>query len=117
MSTIAINTVSSTTLRASNPSGTLTRRGRLARFLVVLSLSIAMVASFALKAGAGDVAGPSAAGSYVVLTVAPGDSIWSIATAMADGSDVRAMVDEIITVNSLGAGDLLAGQKIRIPLR
>jgi hypothetical protein len=35
---------------------------------------------------------------------------------MADGGDVRAMVDEISSVNSLASAELQAGQKVRIPL-
>jgi hypothetical protein len=36
---------------------------------------------------------------------------------MAGGEDVRAMVDEIASVNALASADLQAGQKVRIPLR
>ena len=100
------------------PSG-LNRRGRLARFLVVLSLAVVLLAGFAFKAGAGDVvsnSGLSESSSYVVLTVGSGDSIWSIARTVADGRDVRSVVDEIVTANSLLNGDVVAGQKIRVPL-
>ena len=51
--------------------------------------------------------------SYVVQS---GDSIWSIARAVADGRDVRSVVDAIVTANSLSDGDVSAGQKIRVPL-
>ena len=100
------------------PSG-LNRRGRLARTLVVLSLAVVLLAGFAFKAGAGDVvssSGFSESSSYVVLTVGSGDSIWSIARTVADGRDVRSVVDEIVTANSLLNGDVVAGQKIRVPL-
>ena len=115
MSTYAasFNTFNATTI----PSG-LNRRGRLARFLVVLSLAVILLAGFAFTAGAGDVV--SATGSestnYVVLTVGSGDSIWSIARAVADGRDVRSVVDAIVTANSLSDGNVVAGQKIRVPL-
>jgi hypothetical protein len=36
---------------------------------------------------------------------------------MAEGGDVRALVDEIATVNSLATAELQAGQKVRIPLQ
>jgi hypothetical protein len=116
MSTYAasFNTFNATTI----PSG-LNRRGRLARFLVVLSLAVILLAGFAFQAGAGDVVADSAetsATSYVVLTVGSGDSIWSIARAVADGRDVRSVVDAIVTANSLSDGDVTAGQKIRVPL-
>jgi hypothetical protein len=116
MSTYAasFNTFNATTI----PSG-LNRRGRLARFLVVLSLAVILLAGFAFAAGAGDVVADSADSqttSYVVLTVGSGDSIWSIARAVADGRDVRSVVDAIVTANSLSDGDVTAGQKIRVPL-
>jgi len=116
MSTYAasFNTFNATTI----PSG-LNRRGRLARFLVVLSLAVILLAGFAFQAGAGDVVSDSAGSgstSYVVLTVGSGDSIWSIAQAVADGRDVRSVVDAIVTANSLSNGDVTAGQKIRVPL-
>ena len=100
------------------PSG-LNRRGRLTRFLVVLSLAVILLAGFAFQAGAGDVvSGSTDSGSanYVVLTVGSGDSIWSIARAVADGRDVRSVVDAIVTANSLSDGDVTAGQRIRVPL-
>ena len=126
MSAIAISSLNQGFSRTSiNPSGAkgalahLTRRGRLARFLMVLSLAIVMVAGFAMKAGAGTPASAqiSAAGSYVQVLVASGDTLWSLATRLSDGGDVRAFVDEIIVTNSLATADLTAGQKLRIPLK
>ena len=101
------------------PSG-LNRRGRLARTLVVLSLAVVLLAGFAFTAGAGDVVTSSVdSGStnYVVLTVGSGDSIWTIAQTVADGRDVRSVVDAIVTANSLTDGNVVAGQKIRVPLQ
>ena len=53
-----------------NPSGTLTRRGRLARTFVVLSLTVVMAAGFASQSGAGQVEA-STAPSYEIVVVAP----------------------------------------------
>jgi len=116
----------------------LTRRGRLARTLLVLSLSIVLGAGFAMKAGAGD-AGASgsnalsaakingssasnngasdAAKSYVVVTVASGETLWSLASQMADGGDVQSLVAEIASANSLNGVDVEAGQKLRVPIK
>ena len=113
------------------PSGGLTRRGRLARTLLVLSLSVVLGAGFAMKAGAGDAVASgngalSAAKingssdvvkSYIVVTVASGETLWSLASAMADGGDVQALVAEIASANSLDSADLTAGQKLRIPVK
>ena len=108
----------------------LTRRGRLARTLLVLSLSIVLGAGFAMKAGAGDagaigsdalsaakINGSSNAKSYVVVTVASGETLWSLASKMADGGDVQSLVADIASANSLKGVDVTAGQKLRIPVK
>ena len=105
----------------------LTRRGRLARTLLVLSLSVVLGAGFAMNAGAGDALSAakingssdsvSAAKSYVVVTVASGETLWSLASAMADGGDVQSLVADIASANSLKGVDVTAGQKLRIPVK
>ncbi len=101
----------------------LTRRGRLARTLLVLSLSVVLGAGFAMNAGAGDalsaakINGSSDAKSYVVVTVASGETLWSLASKMADGGDVQSLVAEIASANSLKGVDVTAGQKLRIPVK
>jgi hypothetical protein len=122
MSTISVNQYNAKALInqgfATNPSGIrLNRRGRLARTFVVLSLAVVLASVFGLKAGAGTTDAVGAPTSFIEVTVAPGDTLWSLAARMADGADVRAMVDEISTVNSLASAELQAGQKVRIPLR
>jgi hypothetical protein len=122
MSSISLNATNAKALInqgfSANPSGVrLTRRGRLARTLLVLSLAVVLVSVFGLSAGAGTSDSVGAPTSFIEVTVAPGDTLWSLATRMADGSDVRAMVDEIASVNALASADLQAGQKVRIPLR
>jgi len=99
-----------------NPSGRLTRRGRLARTIVVLSLSVVMVAGFAATSGANQEAQvASAAPSYSVVVVAPGETLWSVAAAYATG-DVQGLINEIREVNNLKGYDLQAGQRLRVPL-
>ena len=121
MSTISLNATSAESLInqgfRTNPSGVhLTRRGRLARTLLVLSLAVLLASAFGLSAGAGTSDSVGAPTSFIEITVAPGDTLWSLATRMAGGEDVRAMVDEIASVNALASADLQAGQKVRIPL-
>ena len=107
------------------PSAGLTRHGRLARTLLVLSLSIVLGAGFAMKAGAGNndalsaakINGSSDVKSYVVVTVAAGETLWSLASQMADGGDVQSLVAEIASANSLSGVDVEAGQKLRIPVK
>lgn len=117
------------------PSAGLTRRGRLARTLLVLSLSIVLGAGFAMKAGAGDAGASSSnalsaakingssdvaassAKSFVVVTVAPGETLWSLASQMVDGGDVQTLVADIASANSLNGVDVEAGQKLRVPIK
>jgi LysM repeat protein len=97
-----------------NPSGGITRRGRLARTFVVLSLTVVMAAGFASQSGAGQVEA-STAPSYEIVVVAPGETLWSVAAAYASG-DVQGLINEIREVNNLKGYDLQAGQKLRVPL-
>jgi LysM repeat protein len=121
MSTLTITSFGSTTSGKSivdqalqaNPSGRLTRRGRLARTLVVLSLTVVMAAGFASQSGAGQVEA-STAPSYEIVVVAPGETLWSVAAAYASG-DVQGLINEIREVNNLKGYDLQAGQKLRVP--
>ena len=99
------------------PSGVrLNRRGRLARTFVVLSLAIVLGSVVSAKAGAGTDAAPVKAGSFITVTVAPGDTVWSLANRLAGSGDVRSLVSEIISINSLASVDVATGQKLRIPL-
>ena len=117
--TTGFNSVASKTIVnqgfLANPSGGLNRRGRLARTLFVLSLTVVMAAGFAARSGAGqDVA--STAPSYEIVVVAPGETLWSVAAAYASG-DVQGLVNEIREANNLKGVDLQAGQKLRVPLK
>ena len=125
MSTFALNTVGGKNIvnqgflsGGSNPSGQqssmrLSRRGRLARTLVVLSLAITMISGFAAQSGANQVANASEA-NYITVVVAPGETLWSLAAATG-ADDLQGMVNEIREVNNLKGFDLQAGEKLRVP--
>ena len=87
---------------------------RLARFLVVLSLTTVFGAGFAMQAGAGS-SKPAVSAQFVTVTIAPGETLWSVAKALGSG-DPRKLVDEIMTVNGLDSAQLPAGTKVRVPL-
>jgi hypothetical protein len=129
MSTATVNAMSAHTLinqgfLQTNPSGLVTnqmvlnRRGRLARTLVVLSLAIVLVSTFAFSAGAGntDQMSPTS-DAFITVTVGPGETIWSLAGQIAVDGDKRSLVDEIISINSLPTADVQVGQELRIPLQ
>ena len=121
MSTMTINTFNNAKTIdfqgfSTNPSVRLNRRGRLARTLVVLSLAIVAASVAGGEAGANTDPTPVASKSFITVTVAPGDTVWSLANRVSDGQGVRSLVAAIIEVNGLSSGDLEAGEKIRIPL-
>ena len=124
MSTMTINSVGNAKVIdfqgfQANPSGgiKLNRRGRLARTLVVLSLAIVCASVAGGKAGAQTSSTPTAAKSFITVTVAPGETVWSLANRVAEGHGVSALVAEIIEINGIQGGDVIAGQKIRIPIK
>ncbi len=92
----------------------MSRRGRLARTIVVASLTVVMAAGFAAKSGAGDQV--VAATSYVTVVVPGGATLWSVASAYSTG-DIQAMVESIREANNLKGYDVVAGQKLRVPTR
>ena len=124
MSTMTINSMNTSKVIdfqgfQANPSGriVLNRRGKLARTLVVLSLAIVAASVAGGQAGADTSKSTvAAADSFITVTVAPGDTVWSLASRVAPQGQAGALVSAIIEINSLGSGDVVAGQKIRIPL-
>jgi len=90
---------------------------RLTRSLVVLSLAVVLGAGFAMQAGAGSKVQPAKPDSFITVTVAPGETVWSIAKALNSNGDLRQLVDQIIIANGLQSADVTAGSKIRVPLK
>ena len=92
----------------------LTRRGRLVVFLT--SLLVVLAAAFVLAGGA---VGTGEAGQpepTEIVQVAPGDTLWGIASEIATDGDVRSMMREIERLNALESAGLAAGQKLRVPV-
>ena len=91
----------------------LTRRGRLVLFLGALALLLGGGVFF----GAGAV-GTEQAGTpepSTIVTVAPGETLWSIAAESSDGGDVRDVMTKIEELNALETPVLQAGQRLRVP--
>lgn len=96
----------------------LTVRGR--RVLAALAAVPAVVAlSIAIVSGGGALAsgeGSAPAGTFEQVTVVPGDTLWSIAEQIAPQADPRDVVGELMRLNALPSGELIAGQSIAVPL-
>ncbi|SNR54753.1 LysM peptidoglycan-binding domain-containing protein [Blastococcus mobilis] len=90
----------------------LTRRAR--RLVGVLLLATGVALGSWLEpfvGGDGDLR--LAGGSSVV--VQPGDTLWSIASALPGDGDVRALIDEIQELNGLSGADVRPGQVLLLP--
>lgn len=90
----------------------LSRRGR--GLVVVLALAAGVaVGSWLgpLLGGAGELR--LAGGSSVVVET--GDTVWSIASSLDGGGDVRGLVDEIQRLNGLDGTVLVPGQVLELP--
>lgn len=92
----------------------LTARGR--RLVAVLGLTagVGAAALVGSAAGGGPGDGLHLAGQSSVV-VRSGDTLWSIASSIAAGHDVRAVVDRIQELNGLRGSDLAPGQVLRLP--
>ncbi|WP_299926185.1 LysM peptidoglycan-binding domain-containing protein [uncultured Nocardioides sp.] len=92
----------------------LTRRGRLVVFMTSLFLVLGVALMFAGGAvGTGEAGQPA---PTEVVQVAPGDTLWGIASDIATDGDVRSMMNEIERLNALESAGLSAGQKLRVPV-
>ncbi|HEX5535251.1 MAG TPA: LysM peptidoglycan-binding domain-containing protein [Actinomycetales bacterium] len=90
----------------------LTRRGR----LVITLFVAALLAVGALLGAQTALAGSSVETPAVeTLTVAPGDTLWSIASSVSDEGDVRDTIAEIRDLNALRSSELLVGQELLVP--
>lgn len=85
------------------------RMGRWARLtltITVLAATVVVVASLIT---------PASPRALVDVTVAPGDTLWSIATQAAPDRDPRDVIDEIKQLNDMRSGVLPIGVVLRVP--
>ena len=77
---------------------------------------VALAGALVLLVLLGNVAYGGSSGGTQVVTVVPGDTVWSIASAhYSDGGDLRQRVDDILSINHLSGGTLVPGQALTIP--
>jgi hypothetical protein len=95
----------------------LTRRGRVVAataavlLLTVISLLVAGVAQATNN-------GPSpraARQNLIQVVVHPGQSLWSVAESADPDQDTRAVIQQIIDLNSLNGDTVFAGQQLWVP--
>lgn len=98
------------------PQVRLTRRGR----TVVFALGLLVAFGLGILLASGSIASSESGGDAAVevVTVAPGDTLWDIASdaaAVSGDADVRSMMDRIEDLNSLESSMVFAGQDLQVP--
>ena len=89
------------------PGYQLGRWARLSLTLTTLATAVLLVVSLL----------PTSSTGVQSVTVQPGDTLWSIASAAAGAADLRDVVEQIRVLNGLGGdGPLVEGMQLRVPL-
>jgi nucleoid-associated protein YgaU len=81
--------------------------------VALLALGYTRAADPGWPATAGDGAGGG--GAYQTMTVAPGDTLWTIAVSRYPDADPRRKVGEIERANGLAGPAIEPGQRLRLP--
>ncbi|UUT35106.1 LysM peptidoglycan-binding domain-containing protein [Microbacterium elymi] len=120
MSTIGIASTAGITPHSTAHAATrlrLTARGR--RVLAALvALPVAAAIGMAALSGGSALASRdtgAAAGSFAIVTVSAGDTLWSIAQTVAPQADPRDVVDGIVRLNALDGVTVAPGDRLSIP--
>jgi Tfp pilus assembly protein FimV len=96
------------------PTVRLTRRGRLVVVVAALLVAFA-VGVFVTAAGSVATQRPGTPEPTKIVQVSSGDTLWDIASPLADDGDVRAVMEQIKQLNALDSADLQAGQRLVVP--
>lgn len=92
----------------------LTRRGRLVFLVALVALVFAALTVFG-----GQSAATGEAGAPVqtrTVEVGEGDTLWGIASEVAEPGEVREMIHRIQELNALSSASLDVGQEIAVPV-
>lgn len=95
----------------------LTRRGRVV-IAIAAALLVAMVSLLLAGVAQATNHGPSpraARQNLVQVIVRPGQSLWSVAESADPDQDTRAVIQQIIDLNSLNGDTVFAGQQLWVP--
>ncbi|HET9500491.1 MAG TPA: LysM peptidoglycan-binding domain-containing protein [Marmoricola sp.] len=92
----------------------LTRRGRLVFLVALVVLVFAALTVFGGQSAATDEAGAPV--QTRTVEVAEGDTLWEIASTVAEPGEVREMIHQIQELNALSSAGVVVGQEIAVPV-
>jgi hypothetical protein len=95
----------------------LTRRGRVV-VATAIALLVTVISLFVAGVAQATNHGPSAHAARQNLSqvvVSPGQSLWSVAESADPSQDTRAVIQQIIDLNSLNGDTVFAGQRLWVP--
>ena len=110
MTTIAMATTS-----MSKPHLKLTRRGRVVVTTLAAIPFVVMAVIAGLNAGGAAATGDISSTQFSYVSVAPGQSLWQLASEIAPSSDPREVVARIVALNQLPSADVQPGERLAIP--
>jgi hypothetical protein len=88
--------------------------GRRFAVLLLLVAALAFLAGFAFAEKPVRAAEPP---TYAEVEIRAGDTLWRIAAAyIGEGQDIRRLIYDICQINDISAGELRAGDMIRVPV-
>lgn len=119
MSTCAINpgftrTPAVTRRPERAPAPRLTRRGRVVAVVVLVGLLLAVLTVFGQHSAATGEAGTPV--QTRTVEVGAGDTVWVIASEVAEPGQVREMVHQIEELNAMTGPGVAVGQQIAVPV-
>ncbi len=95
----------------------LTRRGRVVAVAVaaLLVTVVSLLAAGAAQATNHDLPSGAARQNLIQVVVRPGQSLWSVAESADPDQDTRAVIQQIVDLNSLSGDFVFAGQQLWVP--
>lgn len=91
----------------------LTRRGRWTVTILILATVLAL--SVAVGSRVGAAVDPGVGPVTTTVVVAPGESLWSIASEVSEPGETRDLMYEIERLNQLEDSTLVPGQRLLVP--
>ncbi len=103
--------------RSVPPRLRLTRRGRLVFTALAATPLVLAAVLFGTQSGGAVASEAAGAAEFETVTIAHGESLWSVAERLVPNADPRDVVLDILTLNGLSSAQVQPGQVLALPLQ